>query len=187
MKLLPLLLLLLLLVAAVEVATAWQLQTAALSRRWQGKSAATQMTLSDDVAGSSSTGTSASTDTGPTTSSSSPPATGGGGSAFRYQQPETKAVAYSEAAALNVKMPVIILVSPYLDQNVGSVSRAMLNFGLHELRVVDPRCDILSDNARALAAGSVEILENAKVYATCEECLADLQRVFATTVRPRRT
>ena len=96
-------------------------------------------------------------------------------------------MAYSEAAALNVKMPVIILVSPYLDQNVGSVSRAMLNFGLHELRVVDPRCDILSDNARALAAGSVEILENAKVYATCEECLADLQRVFATTVRPRRT
>ena len=108
-------------------------------------------------------------------------------SGFRYQQPETKALAYGEAAALDVKMPVIILVSPFLDKNVGSVSRAMLNFGLHELRVVDPRCDILSDDARALASGSVEILENAKVFATCEECLADLQRVFATTVRPRRT
>ncbi len=104
---------------------------------------------------------------------------------FRYQQPDSKQGAYSEAAASEVLQPCIILVNPYLDQNVGSVSRAMLNFGLHELRVVNPRCDILSDNARALAAGSVEILENAKLFPTIEECVADLQRVFATTVRPR--
>ena len=102
-----------------------------------------------------------------------------------YQQPETKRGAYAEAAASEILMPCIILVNPYLDQNVGSVSRAMLNFGLHELRVVNPRCDILSENSRALAAGSVEILENAKLFPTIEECVADLQRVFATTVRPR--
>jgi tRNA/rRNA methyltransferase len=52
--------------------------------------------------------------------------------------------------------------------------------------VVDPHCDILSDNAKALASGSVEILENAKIFPTLKECVADLHRVFATTVRPRR-
>ena len=51
---------------------------------------------------------------------------------------------------------------------------------------MDPNCNILSDNARALASGSVQILENAKIYSTVKECVADLQRVFATTVRPRR-
>ena len=61
----------------------------------------------------------------------------------------------------------------------------MLNFGLHELRVVDPRCDILNDRARALAAGGSEILENAKIYATIQECVEDLQMVMATTIRPR--
>lgn len=61
-----------------------------------------------------------------------------------------------------------------------------LNFGLTELRVVNPHCDILSDNAKALASGSVEILENAKIFPTLKECIADLHRVFATTVRPRR-
>jgi len=82
-------------------------------------------------------------------------------------------------------MPCIILVNPFLDMNVGSVSRAMLNFGLTELRIVDPRCDHLSDAARSLAAGSVELLEQAKVYATLKEAVADLQCVMATTVRPR--
>ena len=55
-----------------------------------------------------------------------------------------------------------------------------------DLRIVDPHCDILSDSARALASGSVKILENAKIFPTVKECVADLNRVFATTVRPRR-
>jgi tRNA G18 (ribose-2'-O)-methylase SpoU len=102
-----------------------------------------------------------------------------------YRQTATKTGAYEIAASSKIVMPCIILVNPFLDQNVGSVSRAMLNFGLTELRVVDPRCDILSESARALAAGSVQILENAKVFPTLKECVADLQRVMATTVRPR--
>ena len=39
----------------------------------------------------------------------------------------------------------------------------MLNFGLTELRLVDPRCDHLSEASQAIAAGSYEILENAKI------------------------
>ncbi len=66
-----------------------------------------------------------------------------------FKQPLTKEGAY-EQAALHTDLPIIILVNPFLDQNVGSVARTMLNFGLHELRVVDPICDILSKDALAL-------------------------------------
>ena len=102
-----------------------------------------------------------------------------------YTDAETKEGAYEAAKGLPITLPCIILVNPFLDQNVGSVSRAMLNFGLTELRVVDPQCNILSDNALALAVGSSDILKNAKVYKTLRECCSDLQNVMATTVRPR--
>ena len=102
-----------------------------------------------------------------------------------YQQPQSKEGAYNLAKKSEVVMPCIILVNPYLDQNVGSVARSMLNFGLTELRVVDPLCDILSDNSRSLAAGAYEVLENAKVYSNLKDCLSDLNRVMATTIRPR--
>lgn len=92
---------------------------------------------------------------------------------------------YEAAKSLKIRMPIIILVSPYLDQNVGSVARAMLNFGLYELRIVDPRCNHKSDEAIKLAAGASDILFNAKIYNTLNECILDLQRVMATTIRPR--
>ena len=37
----------------------------------------------------------------------------------------------------------------------------MFNFGFAELRVVDPRCDIKSNNSKALAAGASDVLEYA--------------------------
>ena len=67
-----------------------------------------------------------------------------------YQQPSTKKDAFESARNSKVKMPCIILVNPFLDANIGSVSRSMLNFGLTELRLVDPNCDHLSENSRAL-------------------------------------
>ena len=106
-------------------------------------------------------------------------------SPFRgYVQPRTKEGAFFKAAELS-NMPVIILVNPFLDQNVGSVARSMLNFGLTELRVVDPRCDIMSNNSKALAAGASDVLEYAKIFPTLKECISDLQVVMATTIRPR--
>ena len=50
--------------------------------------------------------------------------------------------------------PTVILVRPFLDQNVGAAARAMLNFGMAELRLVDPQCDHLSDDAKARASGA---------------------------------
>ena len=100
-----------------------------------------------------------------------------------YVSPVIKAQKREEE--INMPMPVIILMSPFLDQNVGSVSRGMLNFGMSELRIVEPRCDHLSKDARTLAVGSFEVLEQAKIYPTLEEAVGDLSCVLATTARER--
>ncbi|RYH14705.1 RNA methyltransferase [archaeon] len=102
-----------------------------------------------------------------------------------YHQPLTKHNAFEIAQQSNTKLPVVILVNPFLDQNVGSVARTMLNFGFTELRVVDPRCDIQSSSARDLASGAADVLLNAKVYSTLKESIQDLSRVMATSDRPR--
>ena len=54
----------------------------------------------------------------------------------------------------------------------------MLNWGLWDLRVVDPVCDINSTEARRLAVGSVEVLERAKVFSTISSAISDLQLVY---------
>lgn len=81
--------------------------------------------------------------------------------------------------------PCIILVQPQLAENIGSVARAMLNFGITELRLVDPFQSPVSPEARRTAAGAHCVLENAHLYKTLEDALKDLQTVYATTARPR--
>lgn len=82
-------------------------------------------------------------------------------------------------------MPAVILVRTQLAQNMGATARAMLNFGLTDLRLVAPEVSHLSQDARSLAAGADSVLENAKVFQTTQEAVADLHRVYATTVRHR--
>lgn len=96
-----------------------------------------------------------------------------------------KSLGYSVASNTTLPSPCIILVNPALDQNVGSVARAMLNFGVFELRVVNPSCDILSGAARGLASGADEVLENARIFTDLKSCIADLNSVMATTCRLR--
>jgi len=93
----------------------------------------------------------------------------------------------SEAAkGVSTLAPAVILVRTFLDQNVGAAARAMLNFGLSDLRLVDPQCDFLSADARARAAGAAAVvLEQATVYPTVEAATADLRSTFATTARLR--
>lgn len=103
-----------------------------------------------------------------------------------FRTPEcSKAMSYTIASNNSLPMPCIILVNPSLDQNVGSVARAMLNFGVWDLRVVNPSCNILSGAARGLASGADEVLENAKTYDNLKSCIADLHCVYATTCRTR--
>ncbi|EKE09946.1 MAG: hypothetical protein ACD_16C00099G0004 [uncultured bacterium] len=77
----------------------------------------------------------------------------------------------------------IILVEPQLGQNIGAVARAMLNFGLTDLRLVRPRDGWPNPEALPLAAGADKILENAKVYPSTLEAIGDLNRLFATSNR----
>lgn len=81
--------------------------------------------------------------------------------------------------------PAVILVNPQLGENIGTAARAMANFALHELRLVEPRDGWPNDKAVAAASGADWVVENAAVYADCPSAIADLNFVYATTARPR--
>jgi tRNA/rRNA methyltransferase len=81
--------------------------------------------------------------------------------------------------------PVLVLVRPQLGENIGKAARAMLNFGLTEMRLVAPRDGWPNPDAGPAASGADEVLEGAKVYPTTAEAVADCAHVYATTVRKR--
>ena len=86
--------------------------------------------------------------------------------------------------------PAIVLVRPQLAVNIGMCARAMANFGLSDLRLVNPRegwprTGALRKGAYAAAAGAVHILEGAKLFDSLEAAVADLNFVWATTARER--
>jgi tRNA/rRNA methyltransferase len=81
--------------------------------------------------------------------------------------------------------PVIVLVRPQLGQNIGKAARAMLNFGLTEMRLVAPRDGWPNPDAGPAASGADVVLEQATVFATVQEAIADCTLVFASTVRRR--
>jgi tRNA/rRNA methyltransferase len=81
--------------------------------------------------------------------------------------------------------PAIVLVRPQLGQNIGKAARAMLNFGLTEMRLVAPRDGWPNPEAGPAASGADVVLENAHVFATVQEAIADCSTVFASTVRRR--
>lgn len=81
--------------------------------------------------------------------------------------------------------PAVILVEPQLGENIGTTARAMMNTGLQELRLVDPKQDWLSEKALAAASGADRILERAKKYDKVADAVADLQIVYASTARRR--
>ena len=81
--------------------------------------------------------------------------------------------------------PIIVLVRPQLGQNIGKAARAMLNFGLTEMRLVAPRDGWPNPDAGPAASGADSVLEQACVYATVADAIADCSQVFASTVRRR--
>jgi tRNA/rRNA methyltransferase len=81
--------------------------------------------------------------------------------------------------------PVIILVRPQLGQNIGKAARAMLNFGLTELRLVSPRDGWPNPDAGPSASGADIVLEQAQVFESVKDAIADCSTVYATTVRRR--
>lgn len=81
--------------------------------------------------------------------------------------------------------PVIVLVRPQLGENIGKAARAMLNFGLTELRLVAPRDGWPNPAAGPAAAGADIVLDRATLHENLAEAVADCPHVYATTVRKR--
>jgi tRNA/rRNA methyltransferase len=81
--------------------------------------------------------------------------------------------------------PAIVLVRPQLGENIGKAARAMLNFGLTDLRLVAPRDGWPNPAAGPAASGADIVLERAQVFDTVADAVADCAHIFATTVRKR--
>jgi len=87
--------------------------------------------------------------------------------------------------AVGAPPPVIVLVRPQLGENIGKAARAMLNFGLVEMRLVSPRDGWPNPSAGPAASGADIVLQNAQVFDSVAAATADCAQVFATTVRKR--
>lgn len=86
---------------------------------------------------------------------------------------------------MSVISPAFVLVRPQLGENIGAVARAMLNFGLTDLRLVAPRDGWPNPAAGPAASGADEVLADARVFATVPEAVSDCADVYAATVRRR--
>ena len=85
----------------------------------------------------------------------------------------------------DLHQPIIVLVRPQLGENIGKAARAMLNFGLTEMRLVAPRDGWPNPQAGPAASGADVVLEHAQVFNSVADAVADCQHVYATTVRKR--
>jgi tRNA/rRNA methyltransferase len=79
--------------------------------------------------------------------------------------------------------PLVILVEPQLGENIGMAARAMGNFGLTRLRIVNPRDGWPNVHAKRAAAGADHILDRAELFDTVAQAVADCTLLFATTAR----
>ena len=81
--------------------------------------------------------------------------------------------------------PVVILARSQLGENVGTTARAMLNFGLSELRLVTPKFGWPNAKAVAAASGAHGILNRMTIHDSVADAASDLHHLYATTARPR--
>src|ERR1700688_3666914 len=79
--------------------------------------------------------------------------------------------------------PIVILVEPQLGENIGMAARAMGNFALSRLRIVNPRDGWPNVHARRAASGADHILDQVELFDTVERAVADCTLLFATTSR----
>lgn len=78
----------------------------------------------------------------------------------------------------------IVLSNTQHPGNIGSTARAMMTMGLTDLVLVAPQ-RYPHPQARAQAAGCMQVLEDARVVDTLEEAVADCGWVVGSSSRPR--
>ncbi|GBF93829.1 RNA methyltransferase [Raphidocelis subcapitata] len=86
--------------------------------------------------------------------------------------------------------PAIILVSPIMGENIGAAARAMKNFGLADLRLVEPKDGWGPGSpayalAKTMSVGAADVLDSARVFPSLAAAAADLTHLYAATARPR--
>jgi tRNA/rRNA methyltransferase len=81
--------------------------------------------------------------------------------------------------------PVVILSNPQIGENIGMAARAMANFGLHELRLINPQEEWPNKKAFSTSSGAHWILEGATVHGDFASAVAGINYIYATTARPR--
>src|SRR5258707_10849055 len=77
--------------------------------------------------------------------------------------------------------PVVILVEPQLGENIGMAARAMGNFGLTRLRIVNPRDGWPNVHARRAASGADHILDQVELFDTVGQAGSGCPLLFGTT------
>ena len=78
---------------------------------------------------------------------------------------------------------VVVLVEPAGPLNIGSVARLCANFGVDALRLVNPRCEVLCDDALRMAVHAAPLLRQATIHPDLETAIGDCSRVIATCGR----
>ena len=86
---------------------------------------------------------------------------------------------------MSYKNIYFVLVRPQLGENIGATARALKNFKLSKLRIVNPRNRWPNQKAIATSVGAKNILQSSKIYNSLDKSIGDLDQVFATTARIR--
>ena len=84
-----------------------------------------------------------------------------------------------------VKFPEIILANPQLPENLGAVSRSMLNFNLKKLTIVSPNFDLNHEKIKPVSAGADIVIDKAKVFENFDKAIENFNILIATTNRVR--
>ena len=87
---------------------------------------------------------------------------------------------------MSLKDVHFILVRPQIGENIGSVARAIKNFNISKLRIVNPRCKWPNEKALATSVGAKDVLKSSKIYNSLEKSVGDLDIVYATSCRIRK-
>ena len=75
--------------------------------------------------------------------------------------------------------PCIILKEPQLQENIGMCARSMLNYGLSDLRIINPKKAFPNDRAVSASAGAFDkILKNTRVFTNFKEAMKSVEILF---------
>ncbi len=83
----------------------------------------------------------------------------------------------------NFSYLIVVLVEPNGPLNVGSIARLCANFEVDELRIISPKCDIYSLEAKKMALKGQRYLDKCKIFTNLEQAIFDCDLVLASCGR----